>query len=85
MYRTPGEIIPGVGFVPSGPPVEEPYPSWATSDAKALELVEGRGGQRVQRWSFILVAIQDNMNHYGNLVVYVRLNGLVPPRSAARN
>ncbi len=31
------------------------------------------------------VAIQDNMNHYGNLVVYVRLNGLVPPRSAARN
>jgi hypothetical protein len=24
------------------------------------------------------------MNHYGNLVVYARLNGLVPPRSAAR-
>ena len=59
---------------------------WAgLTEEKALELVEGRGGQRVQRWSFILVAIQDNMNHYGNLVVYVRLNGLVPPRSAARN
>ena len=27
---------------------------------------------------------QDNMNHYGNLVVYLRLNGLVPPRSAGR-
>jgi hypothetical protein len=24
------------------------------------------------------------MSHYGNLVVYVRLNGLVPPRSAGR-
>jgi uncharacterized damage-inducible protein DinB len=59
---------------------------WAgLTEEKALELVEGRGGQRVQRWSAILIAIQDNMNHYGNLVVYVRLNGLVPPRSAARN
>lgn len=57
---------------------------WAgLTEAKALELVEGRG-QKVQRWSFILGAIQDNMNHYGNLVVYVRLNGLVPPRSANR-
>ena len=59
---------------------------WAgLTEEKALELIEGRGGQRVQRWSAILIAIQDNMNHYGNLVVYVRLNGLVPPRSAARN
>jgi uncharacterized damage-inducible protein DinB len=47
-------------------------------------MVEGRGGQKVQRWSAILLAIQDNMNHYGNLVVYLRLNGLVPPRSAGR-
>jgi uncharacterized damage-inducible protein DinB len=58
---------------------------WAgLTEEKALELVEGRNNQRVQRWSPILVAIQDNMNHYGNLVVYVRLNGLVPPRSAGR-
>ena len=55
------------------------------TEAKALEMVEGRGGQKVQRWSAVLLAIQDNMNHYGNLVVYVRLNGLVPPRSAVRN
>ena len=52
------------------------------TEAKALEMVEGRGGQKVQRWSPILIAIQDNMNHYGNLVVYLRLNGVVPPRSA---
>ena len=58
---------------------------WDTlTEAKAQELVEGRNNQKVQRWSFILAAIQDNMNHYGNLVVYVRMNGLVPPRSANR-
>ena len=54
------------------------------TEEKALEMVEGRGGQKVQRWSAILLAIQDNMNHYGNLVVYLRMNGLVPPRSATR-
>jgi uncharacterized damage-inducible protein DinB len=57
---------------------------WAgLTEEKALEMIEVRG-QKVQRWSPILGAIQDNMNHYGNLVVYARLNGLVPPRSAAR-
>jgi uncharacterized damage-inducible protein DinB len=57
---------------------------WAgLSEEKALEMVDVRG-QKVQRWSAILGAIQDNMNHYGNLVVYIRLNGLVPPRSAGR-
>ena len=59
---------------------------WAgLTEEKALEMVAGRGGQQVQRWSAILGVIQDNMNHYGNLVVYLRLNGIVPPRSAARN
>jgi uncharacterized damage-inducible protein DinB len=57
---------------------------WAAlTEEKALEMIEVRG-QKVQRWSAILGAIQDNMNHYGNLVVYIRLNGLVPPRSAGR-
>jgi uncharacterized damage-inducible protein DinB len=55
------------------------------TEEKALEMVAGRGGQQVQRWSAILGAIQDNMNHYGNLVVYLRLNGIVPPRSVQRN
>ena len=53
------------------------------TEAKALEMIEVRD-QKVQRWSAILNAIQDNMNHYGNLVVYLRLNDLVPPRSAGR-
>jgi len=55
------------------------------TEEKALEMVAGRGGQQVQRWAAILGVIHDNMNHYGNLVVYVRLNGMVPPRSAPRN
>jgi uncharacterized damage-inducible protein DinB len=55
------------------------------TEEKALEMVAGRGGQQVQRWAAILGVIQDNMNHYGNLVVYLRINGIVPPRSAARN
>ena len=59
---------------------------WAgLTEEIALEMVAGRGGQQVQRWSAILGAIHDNMNHYGNLVVYLRLNGIVPPRSASRN
>jgi uncharacterized damage-inducible protein DinB len=58
---------------------------WADlTEEKALQMIEGRGGQKVQRWSPILIAIQDNMNHYGNLVVYLRLNGVVPPLSAGR-
>ena len=59
---------------------------WAgLTEEKALEMVAGRGGQPTQRWAAILGVIQDNMNHYGNLVVYLRLNGIVPPRSASRN
>jgi len=55
------------------------------TEKKALEMAAGRGGQQVPRWAAILGAIQDNMNHHGNLVVYLRLNGRVPPRSASRN
>jgi uncharacterized damage-inducible protein DinB len=54
------------------------------TDEKALEMIPGRGGQQQQRWAPILVQIVDNMNHYGNLVVYVRLKGMVPPRTAER-
>jgi uncharacterized damage-inducible protein DinB len=58
---------------------------WAgLTDQKALELIPGRDGQQQQRWTPILVQIIDNMNHYGNLVVYVRLKGMVPARTAER-
>jgi uncharacterized damage-inducible protein DinB len=58
---------------------------WAgMTDQKAMEMIAGRGGQQQLRWAPILTQIVDNMDHYGNLVVYVRLNGMVPPRTAER-
>jgi len=58
---------------------------WAGMDEKkAVEMVPGRGGQQQMRLAAILLNIVDNMDHYGNLVVYVRLNGMVPGRTAAR-
>ncbi len=54
------------------------------TDQTALEMIPGRGGQPQLRWAPILVQIIDNMNHYGNLVVYVRLKGMVPARTAGQ-
>jgi uncharacterized damage-inducible protein DinB len=52
------------------------------TDEKAVEKISFRG-QSIVRWYPVLYNIQDSMDHYGNLVIYVRLNGLVPPRTAA--
>jgi uncharacterized damage-inducible protein DinB len=58
---------------------------WAgMTDQKAMEMIPGRGGQQQARWAPILTNIVDNMDHYGNLVVYVRLNGMVPARTAGQ-
>ena len=50
------------------------------NDRTALEMIQ-RGQRQIPRWSFALGNIVDNMDHYGNLVVYMRLNGIVPPSS----
>ena len=52
------------------------------TDTTAVEKITMRG-KSVVRWYPVLYNIQDSMDHYGNLVVYIRLNGLVPPRTAA--
>ncbi|MBI4460695.1 MAG: DinB family protein [Acidobacteria bacterium] len=53
---------------------------WAGLDEKkALEPITFRNTPTL-RWVPALSNITDNMDHYGNLVVYVRVNGLVPPR-----
>ena len=49
----------------------------ALTDTTAIEKITMRG-QSVVRWYPVLYNIQDSMDHYGNLVIYVRLNGLVP-------
>ena len=58
---------------------------WAgINEQKALEMVTTFRNNQVPRWQPVLANIVDNMDHYGNLVVYVRLNGMVPPRTVAR-
>jgi uncharacterized damage-inducible protein DinB len=54
------------------------------TEAQATEMVAGRGGAMSPRWNGIVSLLVDNMDHYGNLVTYVRLNGMVPPASAGR-
>src|SRR5262245_34718709 len=53
-------------------------------ETKAMESVPSMRGQQQQRWAIAMANIVDNMDHYGNLVVYMRLNGIVPPRTADR-
>jgi len=54
------------------------------NDQTALEVVPLMGNRQGPRWSMALLNIVDNMDHYGNLVVYMRLNGIVPPSSQPR-
>jgi uncharacterized damage-inducible protein DinB len=45
----------------------------------------GLRGLKRARWAIMIAVMLDNMDHYGNLVVYSRLNNIVPPRTAERN
>ncbi|MGQ0701872.1 MAG: DinB family protein [Gemmatimonadales bacterium] len=49
-------------------------------DARAMEQVEIFGMKGSRLWAITLNAIH-NGEHYGNLVTYLRINGLVPPSS----
>ncbi|MBI3894424.1 MAG: DinB family protein [Acidobacteria bacterium] len=55
-------------------------------EQKAMEMIPVPSflGQQMARWSVVMWNIVDNMDHYGNLVVYLRLNKIVPPRSAGQ-
>jgi len=48
------------------------------TDQQALEMVSLRSSQS-PRWIIVMGAIGHNKEHYGNLVTYLRLNGIVPP------
>jgi uncharacterized damage-inducible protein DinB len=54
------------------------------NDQNALDVVSGMRGERMTRMSAYLHALHDIIDHYGNLVVYLRLNGIVPPSTATR-
>ena len=53
------------------------------NDQKAMEMVAFQG-QQVPRFAVLIAHFKDNHEHYGNMVTYARLNGIVPPRTAAR-
>jgi uncharacterized damage-inducible protein DinB len=56
-----------------------------TTDANFAQLVKlpgTRGGSQAARGSVLVFNTTHNNEHYGNLVVYLRLNGLVLPSTA---
>ena len=55
------------------------------TDAKAAEMVAGAfGGPQAARAASLIGNTNHFNEHYGNLVTYMRINGLVPPSSAPR-
>ncbi len=54
------------------------------TDAKALELMPGFGGQKITRLSMLDFNVVHTNEHYGNLVTYMRIEGIVPPSSEGR-
>lgn len=56
------------------------------TDAQMVEPVKFPFGDRmVSRYGFWMGALQDAADHYGQLVIYLRLNGIIPPATARRS
>jgi uncharacterized damage-inducible protein DinB len=55
----------------------------ALTDSTAAQVVNGPfGGGKQARAAILMGNTSHNNEHYGNLVTYLRINGLVPPSSA---
>jgi hypothetical protein len=55
----------------------------ALDDRKAAEIVDGAfGGGKTPRAAALMGNTGHVQEHYGNLVTYMRINGIVPPSSA---
>ncbi|MFI5311559.1 MAG: DinB family protein, partial [Gemmatimonadales bacterium] len=54
--------------------------AYAQSDAAATASVDLFGAQRTRLFTLMENASHDN-EHYGNIVTYMRMNGMVPPSS----
>jgi uncharacterized damage-inducible protein DinB len=52
------------------------------NDQNGTDVVTTMCGERTTRAAAVLRAFDDTMDHYGNLVIYLRLNGIVPPDAA---
>ena len=51
------------------------------TDEKGAETVQFFGGQDYARSAILAANSAHNYEHYGNLVTYMRINGIVPPTS----
>ncbi len=54
------------------------------TDAKAAEMIPAFGGAKITRLSMLDFNVSHTMEHYGNVVTYLRIEGLVPPSSEPR-
>jgi uncharacterized damage-inducible protein DinB len=57
--------------------------AYAQTDAALTGMTDVFGQQRTRLWTLMMNA-QHNGEHYGNLVTYLRMNGIVPPSSRPR-
>lgn len=57
--------------------------AYAQNDDALGGMVDVFGQQRSKRFTLLMNATHDN-EHYGNLVTYLRMNGMVPPSSRPR-
>jgi uncharacterized damage-inducible protein DinB len=54
------------------------------TDVKAAEMIPAFGGIKITRLSMLDFNVSHTMEHYGNLVTYMRIQGVVPPSSESR-
>ena len=54
------------------------------TDSKAAEMIPAFGGAKITRLSMLDFNMSHTMEHYGNLVTYMRIQGIVPPSSESR-
>jgi uncharacterized damage-inducible protein DinB len=54
------------------------------TDPKAAELIPAFGGAKITRLSMLDFNVSHTMEHYGNIVTYLRIEGIVPPSSESR-
>jgi uncharacterized damage-inducible protein DinB len=52
------------------------------TEKNAMDTITAMRGGKATRVEAALQAFEDDMDHYGNFVVYLRLNGVVPPDTA---
>jgi len=54
------------------------------TDVKAAELIPAFGGIKLTRLAMLDFNVSHTMEHYGNIVTYLRIEGIVPPSSESR-